>query len=261
MFNLAKKKIDQTKIQEKPFPFLFVKNLISKKDLNNLNKVLPNYDSILDDEVLYQSSSKTKKTILPKSKNYKILNKNKEFKEINLTFQKLKPVIFDKFKKHIDKHLKKKIYSKSLKYHITYSVMKNGYIKSPHIDRRDHLIHMIFYPSSNPLKGGEICIHQLKQKQTNFDVFPINQSLKISQKIKVYNNSCLIILNVPWAYHSVSLYKSKIDRKYFYMVYDFPVAKPGSKYKYRKAGFNQNQFWKNIVKIKSLKRKRIFLTE
>ena len=67
MFNLAKKKIDQTKIQEKPFPFLFVKNLISKEDLNNLNKVLPNYDSILDDEVLYQSSSKTKKTILPKS--------------------------------------------------------------------------------------------------------------------------------------------------------------------------------------------------
>ena len=45
------------------------------------------------------------------------------------------------------------------------------------------------------------------------------------------------------------------------MVYDFPVAKSGSKYKYRKAGFNQNQFWKNIVKIKSLKRKRIFLTE
>tara|TARA_B100000795_G_scaffold242860_1_gene206384 strand:- start:1935 stop:2720 length:786 start_codon:yes stop_codon:yes gene_type:complete len=261
MFNLAKKKIDQTKIQEKPFPFLFVKNLISKEDLNNLNKVLPNYDSILDDEVLYQSSSKTKKTILPKSKNYKILNKNKEFKKINLTFQKLKPVIFDKFEKYINKYLKKKIYSKSLKYHNTYSVMKNGYIKSPHIDRRDHLIHMIFYPSSNPLEGGEICIHQLKQKQKIFDVFPINQSLKISKKIKVYNNSCLIILNVPWAYHSVSLYKSKIDRKYFYMVYDFPVAKSGSKYKYRKAGFNQNQFWKNTVKIKSLKRKRIFLTE
>ena len=82
MYISAKKKIQKTKVQENPFPFLFVKNLISKKDLNSLNRVLPNYDSILNDEVLYQSSSKTKKTILPKSKNYKKLNQNKEFKKL-----------------------------------------------------------------------------------------------------------------------------------------------------------------------------------
>ena len=168
MLNTARNKILNTRVEKDPFPYLFVRNLISKKDLNNLNKVLPNYESIYDDEVLYQSSSKTKKTILPKSKNYKELNKNKEFKKINLTFQKLKPVIFDKFEKYINKYLKRKIYSKSLKYHNSYSVMKNGYIKSPHIDRRDHLIHMIFYPSSNPLEGGEIYIHQLKQKKKKF---------------------------------------------------------------------------------------------
>ena len=45
------------------------------------------------------------------------------------------------------------------------------------------------------------------------------------------------------------------------MVYDFPIVKSGSKYKNRKAGFNQNQFWKNEVIIKSLKRKKTFLTE
>ena len=63
---IAQKKY-KNKVQENPFPFLFVKNLISKKDLNSLNRVLPNYDPILNDEVLYQSSLKTK-TILPKSK-------------------------------------------------------------------------------------------------------------------------------------------------------------------------------------------------
>ena len=74
MLNAAKNKILKTRVQKDPFPYLFVRNLISEKDLYNLNKVLPNYKSIYNDEVLYQSSSKTKKTLLPKSKNYKKLN-------------------------------------------------------------------------------------------------------------------------------------------------------------------------------------------
>ena len=261
MYISAKKKIQKTKVQENPFPFLFVKNLISKKDLNSLNRVLPNYDSILNDEVLYQSSSKTKKTILPNSKNYKKLNQNKEFKKINIIFNKLKPIIIKKFEKYINLYVKKKIPHYLLKYHCSYSVMKKGYIKSPHIDRRDHLIHMIFYPYSDPLKGGEICLHKLNVHKNNFDVFPSKKNLSIKKKFKVYNNTCLIILNVPWAYHSVSMYKSLVDRKYFYMVYDFPIIKSGSKIKNRKAGYNENQFWKNGVKIKSLQRKKIFLTE
>ncbi len=261
MLNTAKNKILKTRVQKDPFPYLFVRNLISEKDLYNLNKVLPNYKSIYNDEVLYQSSSKTKKTLLPKSKNYKKLNKNKEFKKINLIFQKLKPIIVKKFDKYIDLYVKKNIPNKSLKYHSSYSVMRKGYKKSPHLDRRDHLIHMIFYPSSDPSKGGEICIHKVKKKKKSFDVFPEKKNLTIKKKYKVFDNSCIIILNVPWAYHSVSEYKSIKDRKYFYMVYDFPIVKSGSKYKNRKAGFNQNQFWKNEVIIKSLKRKKTFLTE
>ena len=153
--------------------------------------------------------------------------------------------------------MSKKIPHYLLKYHCSYSVMKKGYIKSPHIDRRDHLIHMIFYPYSDPLKGGEICLHKLNVRQNNFDVFPPKKNLSIKKKFKVYNNTCLIIFNVPWAYHSVSMYKSLVDRKYFYMVYDFPIIKSGSKIKNRKAGYNENQFWK-MEKIKSLQRKNIF---
>lgn len=261
MYNAAKKKILVSKVQSSPFPYLFIRNLIGAKELANLNRVLPNYDSILEENVLYQSSSKSKKTILPNSKNYKNLNRNKEFRKLNYIFKKLKPIIIRKFNKHISDYVKRKISINSLKYHSSYSVMKKGYKKSPHLDRRDHLIHMIFYPYSDPKKGGEICIHKLKNRKKTFDVFPKKNSLTINKKFKVFDNSCIIILNVPWAYHSVSPYKSNKDRKYFYMVYDFPIIKSGSKYKNRKAGFNQNQFWKHEVAIKSSKRKKTFLTE
>ena len=45
------------------------------------------------------------------------------------------------------------------------------------------------------------------------------------------------------------------------MVYDFPIKKQGSKTINRKKGFNQNDFWNFKVKVKSEKRRKIFLTE
>ena len=92
-------------------------------------------------------------------------------------------------------------------------------------------------------------------------MFPDKKDLKIVKKYKVNNNSCIIILNVPWAYHSVSKYYGQKDRKYFYMVYDFPIKNSGSKVENRKKGFNQNNFWLNHVGSKSKVRKNIFLTE
>ena len=45
------------------------------------------------------------------------------------------------------------------------------------------------------------------------------------------------------------------------MVYDFPIKKSGSMTKNRKKGFNENDFWKEKVSVKSNKRKKVFLTE
>ena len=89
MFKTAKQKIENTKIQQDPFPFLFVRNLISNKDLKRLNKVLPNYDAIVNDEILYQSKSKSKK-LFYQNQRIKKLNNCKEFRNINLIFKKLK---------------------------------------------------------------------------------------------------------------------------------------------------------------------------
>ena len=43
--------------------------------------------------------------------------------------------------------------------------MRKGYVKSAHIDRRDHLLHILFYPSSDSSKGGNIQIMKLKNKK------------------------------------------------------------------------------------------------
>ena len=98
MFEYAKKKIIRTKIYNKPYPYIFIKNLIKKDDLQELNACLPGFNSISGKDVLYQSKSKTKKTILPSSVNFKNSFKNDKFREIDLLFKKLKPVII---KKHI----------------------------------------------------------------------------------------------------------------------------------------------------------------
>ena len=43
--------------------------------------------------------------------------------------------------------------------------MRKGYLKSSHIDRRDHLIHGILYPCSDHHNGGDILINELKKKK------------------------------------------------------------------------------------------------
>ena len=78
---------------------------------------------------------------------------------------------------------------------------------------------MIYYSDSDSTKGGEICLNKVKKNFSGaYDIFPSKNSLKIYKKYKVSKNCLLIILNVPWAYHSVSYYRGNKDRKYFYMV-------------------------------------------
>ena len=141
------------------------------------------------------------------------------------------------------------------------SLMRRGYIKSAHTDRRDHLIHALFYIISESTKGGDIQIIKLKKKQKVYDVFPPKESIKVFKKYKIKKNFCIFTLNVPWAYHSASMYQGKSDRKFIYAVYDFKIKNSGAKLNNRKKGFNLNDFWKSKVKTKSLKRKKIFLSE
>ena len=65
MLSSAKHKILNNKIEKKPFPFIFIKNFIDKESLNKLNNILPSFEEIKGKNVLYQSSSRTKKLFYP----------------------------------------------------------------------------------------------------------------------------------------------------------------------------------------------------
>ena len=99
MFLSLKKKIQKSKLYTSPYPYLAMNNFLPKKHLNSLNKILPSYDQLQGDGLLYQSSSGTKKSIFPNSKQFKNLKKKKKFNNLNLIFKKLEHILLKKFEK------------------------------------------------------------------------------------------------------------------------------------------------------------------
>ena len=75
MFSDVKKKISKVKINLHPFPYIFIKNIFEEKYVDKLNSFLPAYKNLKGKEILFQSKSRSKKTILPSSAIYKKLSK------------------------------------------------------------------------------------------------------------------------------------------------------------------------------------------
>ena len=261
MLKYSLNQIKNSKLHLKPFPYFVVKDLIPQKNLKKLNEILPTFREITEKKIYFQSSSGTKKTLLPNSERYKKLEKNKIFRNFNKLFKYLKPHIIKKFEKPIKENVKKKYHRSKFSQHSTFSVMKKGYLKSAHLDRRDHLVHVLYYSSSQGNKGGDIKILKLKKHKKIYDIFPSKNDLISHKRYKIKNNFCLFTLNVPWSYHSVTKYRGVKDRKYFYIVYDFPSNQGGAKLKNRKKGNNQNNFWNSKVQVSSTKRKSKFFSE
>lgn len=261
MIQKFKKKINKSKLCLKPFPHLVIRNFLSKTSLDKLNKVLPSYNDLEKNQVMFQSSSETKKTIMPDSKIFKNLLKKKIFREVNDNLRKIKPIILEKFNNEILKNINSEFVNTNIKYNMNFALMKKGYLKSPHLDRRDHLISGIYYPTTQINIGGNLQMYETIKKNGTFDVFPSKKNLRIIKNYRIYKNFCIFFLNVPWAYHGVSKYNGKIDRKYFYIDYDFNLKNSSSSTKNRKKGLNQSSFWKSLVKVKSSSRKETFFTE
>ena len=198
---------------------------------------------------------------MPDSKIFKSLIKKKIFKQANNVLEKIKPTVLKKFNDEIIKNVNTEFVNSKIKYNMNFAVMKKGYLKSPHLDRRDHLISGIYYPASEIKKGGNLQLYKTVKKTKTFDVFPSKRNIKIVKNYKINKNFCLFFLNIPGAYHGVSKYIGATDRKYFYIDYDFNLKNSSSSAKNRKKGLNQNSFWKNSVKVKSSFRKKTFFEE
>jgi hypothetical protein len=79
MFLKLKKKIENSKINLKPFPHIIIKNLLEENKLKELNKSLPSYDDLGRQDIIFQSSSETKKNNYARLKNFQITYKKKSF--------------------------------------------------------------------------------------------------------------------------------------------------------------------------------------
>jgi hypothetical protein len=71
---------------------------------------------------------------------------------------------------------------------MNFALMRKGYLKSPHIDRRDHLISSIFYPKSEKNKGGNLQLWKLKEKKKIYDVFPSKKNISLVKNFKINQN-------------------------------------------------------------------------
>ena len=136
-------------------------------------------------------------------------------------------------------------------------MMKKRLFKKSTFRQRDHLISGIYYPTSKENQGGHLQMFKSKKKKIHMTFFPLKKELKISKKnYKIRENFCVFFLNVPWAYHGVSKYNGKTDRKYFYIDYDFKSKISSSKSKNRAKGFNQNPYWEQLVSVKKMQIER-----
>ena len=61
MINNLKLKIEKAKIETDPFPHIVIKNFLDIATVKRLNKILPNYKDVENKDVIFQSSSETKK--------------------------------------------------------------------------------------------------------------------------------------------------------------------------------------------------------
>ena len=259
--NYVVKKIRQAKLKNDPFPNLLIENFLPKKILNNFIPSLPSFNQLHGNNIFIQSKSNTKRSIFYNSSYFKkIMNKNSSFKEVILIFSKIESFINKKFEKEIEKYIKKEFIFKKTTFSCSISSSIKGYLKSAHIDRREHKFHILYYPEIQKNSGGDLKLWKSKN-QNIYDVFPNPKKISFTKKIKASGNTCLISLNTPFAYHSVTKYNCNKERKYLYVVFDFPTSKKNYKIKQRKIGNNQNIFWKTPVKVFSKRRKLNFINE
>ena len=254
-------KINNSELKLEPFPHIIIKDFIPKELFLKFTDSLPSYYDLKGENIFTQSKSGTKKSIFYESSLFqKIYLKNRHFKEVIFIFKKIEKTIKKKFKSEFKKYIKKKYIASKTKFSCSISSCIKKYKKSTHLDRREHKITFLYYPQIQRNYGGNLCLWSTKKKKV-YDVFPASKNIKISKEILPIQNSCVITLNTPDSYHSVTRFMGNKERKYLYVVYDFPTYDDNYKLKARKKGNNQNNFWKLPVKVFSKKRMLNFINE
>jgi len=209
-----------------PFPHIVIENFLPEDVINDLS-TLPNYDEI-DDNVYFQDALHTKKSIVDNnhdSVNYNmLLENNKTFTLFDSIFKEdndVKDIIFDKFSKELTSNLTEDYTSFDTSTSINYSVSVPGYSKEIHVDRREHLINILLYVSDDN-NSANLRLWKEINKTEICDVFPSSDEVELTKTYAPKKNTAVIMINLPWAYHSVDEQQATfLNRKYIYVVFDF----------------------------------------
>lgn len=259
--NILIKRLKNEKVIAYPFPYIEIKNFIPKKLFTHFNKSLINYKEFIGKDIFIQSKSKTKRSVFYESKFFKkLMKKDIYFQEVIYIFKNLEKHLNILFKEYLIENINEDYQEVKCTFSCSLSSAIKNYIKSTHIDRREHKYSFLYYPQLQANKGGELCLWSTKPKKV-YDVFPNKKNIQLSKKITPMPNSCIIFLNTPHSYHSVKKYFGDKERKYLYSVLDFPTSSENYKLFKRKKGNNNNNFWKYPVKVFSKKRMLNFINE
>lgn len=253
-------KIKSAIVETEPFSHIIIPDFLPEsyiKDFSNL----PNYHDI-DENVYFQDLKHSKKSIAdnnPDKSNYKSLldtyDKFNDFDKICKEDSELKNVIFEKFSNELKAHLNQDYKSFNTSTSLNYSVSIPGYSKEIHVDRREHLINILLYVSEDN-KSANLHLWKEKNIYDVCDVFPSSNELKLSKSYSPKRNTAVIMINLPWAYHSVDEQKkSFLNRKYIYVVFDFEKTDRDDS----KHDNNQSLIWKKKVEVLDNERRQNFL--
>ena len=243
-----------------PYPHIYIDEFFPKTFKLNL----PNYNDI-DDNVYYQDTQKTKKVITYNSDNYQnLVSNNYHFKIINELFKndnEIRDLIFDKFKEILNENIENNLENIDKSVNINYAVSIPKYSKEIHVDRREHLINILYYNVDVDIDaenyGGNLELWKLKNNDSKneYDVFPPKKDLFLSKSYKSKNNSAIIMINLPNSYHSVKLQNELfLNRKYIYIVWDYEKNSRDLK-----DNNNNSLIWKKKNKVYSEDRRQNFL--
>lgn len=252
------KKILNSKIILEPYPHIVVENFLDDDFHKKLN--LPNYND-LDNSVYFQDNKHSKKSIVDNSSdnsNYlMLLNENKNFKLFDDIFKnnkEIKNLIFKKFEKYLIDNLSVNLNDINTTTSINYSVSKPGYLKEIHIDRREHIINILYYLNECD-NSAELELWKEKKLSKINDVFPKRSNMLLSKRYPIKKNSAIIMINLPWSYHSVSIQSNKfLNRKYIYVVWDYE-----KKSRVTNVNNNESIIWKKKVSVENENRRKNFI--
>jgi len=102
------------------------------------------------------------------------------------------------------------------------------YRRGCHLDRRRHLIQMLFYlngPEDYAPEGGELLLFQRKGRSSvDFDKFPAADQIEVAKRVEPSRNRLVVMLNGSTSYHGVQPLRASAGyRKFVYAALD-PVA-------------------------------------